>query len=272
LYEEAFNEEYFMPTAEYLSIASGTLGEYLVSLALINDVEEIRKLLEEHWRVLNAYGQASVLTRLMLNALLRPRGELNSELKGRLSVNPEELINAFESDIHIVFLPALRVAFRITKPEDGFTMCMSINDSTKGGICMHTISVAMNDNAAVVQLRGWLIDTFRELLFEKLGLLKELGADADALLNEFMELVYGLDGKSLAQLLAPIDPRAQLAFMLYSLIDGNEELAKAHALMGVAYATDKLFTRLLLEAYRECCDLGSEGFRRVIARLFFFHV
>jgi hypothetical protein len=85
-------------------------------------------------------------------------------------------------------------------------------------------------------------------------------------------LAYGLDGKSLAQLIAPIDPRAQLAFMLYSLIDGNEELAKAHALMGVAYATDKLFTKLLLEAYRECCDLGNDEFRRAIAKLFFLHV
>jgi len=44
---------------------------------------------------------------------------------------------------------------------------------------MYAISVAMNDNAAVVQLRGWLIDTFRELLLEKPGLLKELGVDAD---------------------------------------------------------------------------------------------
>jgi hypothetical protein len=34
----------------------------------------------------------------------------------------------------------------------------------------------------------------------------------------------------------------------------------------------KLLTRLLLEAYRACCDLGSEEFRRAIAKLFFLHV
>jgi len=67
---------------------------------------------------------------------------------------------------------------------------MLINDSTKRRICMYAISVAMNDNAAVVQLRGRLIDTFRGLLFEKLGLLKELGVDADkSMLNEFRGLV-----------------------------------------------------------------------------------
>jgi len=54
---------------------------------------------------------------------------------------------------------------------------------------MYAISVAMNDNAAVVQLRGRLIDTFRGLLFEKLGLLKELGADADA--DDLMSLGVG---------------------------------------------------------------------------------
>jgi hypothetical protein len=271
LYEEAFNEEYFMPTAPYLSIASDILGDYLVSLALVSDHEMIGKLLEEHWWVLNADRRVSVLTRLMLNALLGPRGKLSSELKGKLNVNPEELINAFESDMHSEFLPALRVALGIAKPEDVGEMCMLINDSAKGGICMHTISVAMNDGVAVVQSRGGLIDTFRELLFEKLGLLKVLGADADALFNEFMKLVSGLDGKSLAQLIAPDYSTAQLALMLHALVNGDERLARAHALMGVAYATDKLFTRLFLEAYKECCDLGSEGFRRAIAKLFFLH-
>jgi len=225
-----------------------------VSLALTGDHETISKLLEKHWWVLNANKQASVLTRLTLNALLRPRGGLSGELKGRLSVNPGELIDAFGSDMHSEFLPALRVALGITKPD------------------MYAISVAMNDNAAVVQLRGWLIDAFRELLLEKLGLLKELGADADAMLNEFMELVYGLDGKSLVQLLAPIDPRARLAFMLYSLINGNKELAKAHALIGAVEATEKLPARLFLETYESCCDLSNESFRRAIAKLFFYYV
>jgi len=29
---------------------------------------------------------------------------------------------------------------------------------------------------------------------------------------------------------------------------------------------------LFLEAYRACCDLGSEEFRRAIAKLFLYHV
>jgi len=279
LYEETF-KEHFKPTAPYLSAASSTLGEYLVSLALINDVEEIRKLLEEHLWVLNANRRISVLTRLTLNALLRPRGELNSELKGKLSVNPEELIDAFGYDMLRKYLPALRVAFGvIKKPEDGAAVCMSLDDLTERGICMHAISVVMNDNAAVVQFSGRLIDTFRGLLFGKLGLLKELGVNADKLLDELMELVVRLDGKSLVQLDAPTNSMAQLALMLHALINGDEELAKAqklakaHALIGAVEVTEKLPARLFLEAYDACCDLkNSEEFRRAIAKLFFSHV
>ena len=273
LYEEAFNEEHFEYTARYLSAASLILGNYLVSLALINDVEEIRKLLEERWWVLNANRRVSVLTRLMLNALLGSRVGLSSELKGKLSVNLEELINAFGSDVDIEFLPALMVALGIAKPEGVGRMCMSINDSTKEMGCRYAISVAMNDNAAVAQLREQLIDTFRELLSKRLGLLKELGADADALLNEFRGLVNGLDGKSLAQLIAPTITMARLALMLRALINGDERLAKAHALIGTVRTIDyKLPARLFLETYKACCDLGSEEFRRAIAKRFFYYI
>jgi len=273
LYEETFSKEHFIPTAMYLSNASHVLGGYLVSLALTGDHETINKLLEEHLWVLNADEQVSVLTRLMLNALLGPRGGLSSELEGKLVVEPRELINAFGSHTHSELLPALRVALGITKPEDGVTMCMLINDSIKGMDCVYAISVAINNYIAVVQLREQLINRFRGLLSEKLGLLKELSADADAMLNEFRGLVYGFDGKSLVQLIAPTSSMAQLALMLHALINGDEELAKAHALYGAVEATgNKLLRRLFLEAYRACCDLGSEGFRLAIARLFFYHV
>jgi KaiC/GvpD/RAD55 family RecA-like ATPase len=274
LYEETFNVEHLMPTAHYLSNASGTLGEYLVSLALTGNYEKIDELLEEHWQVLDANEQVSVLTRLTLNALLGPRVRLSGELKDRLSVNPEELINAFGSDMHSEFLPALRVAFGvIKKPEDGAAVCISLDDSTEIMACMYAISVAMNNDAAVVQLRGQLIDAFRGLLSEKPGLLKELSVDADVLFNEFRGLVNGLGGKSLVQLIAPRSSMAQLAFMLYALVNGNEKLAKAHALKGAVGATgNKLLKRLFLEAYKECCDLKSESFRHAITKLFFLHV
>jgi len=267
LYEETFSKEHFMLTAKYLSTASGILGDYLVSLALMGDDKKIKELLEEHLWVLNADRRFSVLTRLTLNALLGSKDrkdQLGSELKDKLSVNPEELINAFETGMYGKFLPALMVALGIVKPEDGVTMCVPINDSIKGEriVC---------GDSAVEWLRWGLVDVFRELLIERFGQLKELGVNADKLFDEFMELVVKLDGKSLAQLPAPIDSRAQLALMLHALINGDEELAKAYALMGTLYY-GKLLGRLFFEAYRACCDLKSEGFRRAIAKLFLYHV
>jgi len=274
LYEETFNLKYFKPTARYLSILSDTLGNCLVSLALTGDHKMINKLLEEHLWVLNFNRRASVLTRLMLNALLRPRSGLSNELEGKLSVNPEELIDAFGSDIDSKYLPALRVAFGMISPKDGDKECKSIEDSTERRDCEDAVSAVMNDSVAVGRLRGKLINYFNEQILEKesSGWLRELGFDTNALISEFEKLVYGLDGKSLAQLIAVNSSTAQLALILHALINGNKELAKAHAFEGAVSVSGKLPTRLFLEAYRACCDLGKDEFRHAIARLFFYHI
>jgi hypothetical protein len=274
LYEETFNKKPFMRTAKRLNIASATLSNYLVSLALTGNYEKINELLEEHLWVLNAVGRASVLTRLTLNALLRPRGRLSSELEGKLSVNPEELINAFEYDMHREFLPALRVAFKMISPEEEYEECKSIKDSMKRRDCEDVVSAVTNDSDAVWRLRGKLIDYYNKQILEKesSGWLGELGFDANELISEFEKLVYGLDGKSLAQLLAIRSSMAQLALMLRALINGNKELAKALALRGAIYSSSKLLGRLFLEAYKECCDLGNDEFWHALARLFFYHI
>jgi hypothetical protein len=273
LYEETFKEP-FEYTATYLSIASHILGNYLVSLALINDVEGIRKLPEKHWRVLNADKQVSVLTRLMLNALLSPRGGLSSELKGKLGVNPEELIDAFRYDVYGEFLPALRVAFGIVRPEEGYEECMLIEDSTERRDCRGTVLAAMDDSDVVGWLRGELINYFHKQILEneKSGWLRELGFDVNVMISEFEKFVYGLDGKSLAQLLAIYSSTALLALILHALINGNKELAKALAHKGAIYSPSKLLGRLFLEVYKACCDLKSESFRLAMARLFFYHI
>jgi len=257
LYEETF-KEYFEYTAPYLRIASGILGNYLVFLALINDVEGIRKLPEEHWWVLNADKRFSVLTRLMLNALLRPKVGLSGGLEGKLGVKAEELIDAFESDMYSEFLPALKVALGIeivSKPEDVIKLCEKINVVN----CVDSVLAAKGNSAALEQLRKRLIDKF--------------GVDTDRLFDEFMKLVYGLDGKSLAQLIAPGSSTARLALMLHALVNRNENLAKAHALYCAVNTTgSKLLRRLFLEAYRACCDPNNDGFKRAIAKLFFLHI
>ncbi|MDT7970930.1 MAG: hypothetical protein RQ842_10190, partial [Vulcanisaeta sp.] len=274
LYEETFKEEHFKLTAGYLSTASTILSEYLVSLALTGNYEMINELLEKHLWVLNANKRASVLTRLMLNALLSPRGRLSSELEGKLSVNPEELIDAFKSDMNDEYPPALRVAFKMKSPEKGYEECMSIEDSKKRKDCEDAVSAVMDDSDAVGRLRWKLTYYFKELTLKKKrsGWFRELGFDTNALISGFEKLVYGLDDKSLAQLIAPGSSMALLALMLHALINSNKELAKAHALFGAIYSYSKLLGRLYLEVYKECCDLKDESFRLAIARLFFLHI
>jgi hypothetical protein len=168
--------------------------------------------------------------------------------------------------MYIEFLPALGVALGIVKPEDVGEICMLIDDLTKGEriVC---------GDYAIEWLRWRLVNDFRESLITRFGWLKELGINADKLLDEFMELVVRLDGKSLVQLFAPTNSIARLALMLHALVNGDGKLAKAHALIGIVEATgNKLLSRLFLETYRACCDLGKDEFRRAIARLFFYHV
>jgi hypothetical protein len=275
LYEETFNVEHFELTAGYLSTASATLSDYLVSLALTGNYEMINELLEEHLWVLNADKRASVLTRLMLNALLSPRGRLSSELKGKLNVNPEELINAFFGyGMLRNYLPALRVAFKMISPEDGYEECKSIEDSMERRDCRVAVLVAADDSDAVGLLRGELINYFHKQILEneRSGWLRELGFDTNAMISEFEKLVYGLDGKSLAQLFAIYSSAAWLALMLHALINGNKELAKALAFYGAIYYSKMLLGRLFLEVYKECCDLGKDEFRLALARLFFYLV
>jgi hypothetical protein len=275
LYEETFSKEHFKPTAWYLSTASARLSNYLVSLALTGDDKKINELLEEHLWVLNANRRFSTLARLTLNALLGHRVKLSGKLEGRLSVNPEELINAFESDMHSEFRPALRVAFGMVRLEGGYEECKSIEDPTKRRDCRGAVLAAVDDSDAIWWLRGKLINGFHKRILEneRSGWLRGLGFDANAMISEFGKLVYGLDGKSLVQLIAPASSMARLALMLRALINGDGGLAKALALDGATYTYyGKLLGRLYLETYEACCDLESESFRLAIARLFFYHV
>jgi len=277
LYEETLNEERFEHTASNLRNALIILGNYLMSLALTGgdeSVKKIKELLEEYLRLLNADEEVSVPIRLMLNVLLGPRGELSSELGGRLVVAPLELIEAFKDQIDREFLPALMVTFGLVKPEDVGGVCESIEDSTKKRTCMGAVLIAKGNGVAVERLRWELIDVFRESLIEEFGLFKGFGVNVDKLFDGFMELMGGLDGKSLVQLLAPTTSTALLAFMLYALINGDEKLAKAHALDGAVKFSAKLSTRLFLDVYRACekgCDLNNKDLRQAVTKLFIYH-
>jgi len=268
------------------------LGGYLVSLALTGDnkgIRRIEELLREEWRGPGGYSLAPILTRLTLNALLSPRGELSSELKDRLFVKPGELIMALGGGyIDFNSLPALRAIYGTIKRGDEKRLCDELNDDLMHDLCMHLVSRVIDyseelDQRGEGNWRQGLINDFQRWISkgEVLDLLKKLGLDAKSLNNELGGLIHELSGKSLPELVSfshcfESEQRscssAHLTYMLYALINGNEKLAKAHALYGAVSVAGKLPARLFLEAYRACCDLESESFRLAIAKLFFYHV
>jgi len=305
LYEEA--KKRLTPASPYYGTLYGTLlsnirsdivsrilGGYLVSLALTGDNEGIRRieeLLKEQWLMRISYMkmEVSILTRLTLNALLSPRGELSGELKDKLVVKPGELMAALGLGyIDINSLPALRATYGTIKRGDEKRLCDElIDDPIIHDLCMSYVSRDYSKELSQQEegnLRQALIDSFQEWISkeEVLDLLKELGLDAGSLNGELRGLVNELSSRSLLAIASSSyclkDQQlrcssAHLTYMLYALINGNEKLAKAHALYGAVSTTgNKLLTRLFLEAYRACCDPNNDGFKRAIARLFFYHV
>jgi len=292
LYEET--KKRLTPASPYYgTLSRDILGEYLVSLALTGDNEEIRRieeLLKEQWQGPAGYLLAPILTRLTLNALLSPRGELSGELKDKLVVvKPGELMAALRLGyIDINSLPALRATYGTIKRGDEKRLCdESIDDPIIHDLCMSYVSRVYSKELPQQEegnLRQALIDSFQEWISkeEVLDLLKELGLDAGSLNGELRGLVNELSSRSLLAIASSSyclkDQQlrcswANLTYMLYALINGNEKLAKAHALYGAVSTTgNKLLTRLFLEAYRACCDPNNDGFKRAIAKLFFLHV
>jgi KaiC/GvpD/RAD55 family RecA-like ATPase/tetratricopeptide (TPR) repeat protein len=281
LYEETKKYDAFL--------SNEILGGYLVSLALMGGDEGIRRieeLLGERWQVLN-HSELDFLTRLTLNALLSPRGELSSELKDRLVVKPGELIATLDLDIDINSLPALKATYGTMKPGDEIRLCDELIDySLTREFCVRHVSRAYSeelDQQAEGNLRQALINDFQRWISkgEVLDLLKKLGLNAELLNDELKRLIHELSGKSLRSVFSISHcfeyeqlhcSLYHLTYMLYALINGNEKLAKAHALMGAMIYTEKLPARLFLEAYRTCCDPNNEEFRRAVAKLFFYHV
>ena len=310
LYEEAVNAKRFMTASPYYGtlslediegmlrdISRYILGGYLVSLALTGDnkgIRRIEELLKEQWLMRTPYMEVSILTRLTLNALLSPRGELSGELKDRLFVKPGELIVALlGGDIDFNSLPALGAIYGTIKPGDEKRLCDELTSDPIlypiiHDLCMRLVSRVIDYSKELSQqeegnLRQALINYFQRWISkgEVLDLLKKLGLDAESLNNELRGLIHELSGKSLLSVdsfsfcsehVQRYCSSAHLTYMLYALINGNEKLAKVHALYGAIYSSSKLLGRLFLEAYRECCDLESESFRHAIARLFFYHV
>jgi len=238
LWNEALkNQE---PSYPYFEVSSSSLGEYLVYLASIGRYDDVEKLLNKYAYLLDYDEKVSVLTKLMLKIL----GYTKTGISSR------EIVKAFNDDISSRFLPALKLALGIEA--DVEKECAHLEHSVKQLLlCVDAFLAVKGNSVAIKMLKEWLMD--------------ERGL-------EFYKLVEDLDGKSLVQLLAPKTSNAQLAFMLYSLANGDTDLARGYALLGSIDYKSKPLSRLFEEPQKHCCDVSDERFKLALLKLFYYHI
>jgi GTPase SAR1 family protein len=233
LWNETLEKLKFM--AGYLDGASVVLNNYLVYLASIGRYDDIEKMLRSKYAhlLINYSERVSVLTRLMLRLL---------GFTKVAEVKPEELIDAYKDYIYPYFLPALKLTLGI---EASVKECESLKALEDRNICRYAFFAVKGKSYALTMLRNSLNVMLREL-------------------------VQGLDGKALVQLLAPRTSRCRLALMLYALVSGNTELAKEHARWGSEEY--RSVGRLFGDVYEACCDVSSEGFKLALLKLYYYHI
>jgi len=224
-----------------LSLISFHLGEYLVYLASIGRYSDIENLLNEytHTFILDSNERIKVPVKLMMKTF----GFTNIE------VAPEELIYAHKDEIFPAYLPALKLALGIdVSLEECNDYKLSENQKL---LCEAAFRAVEGDSEALESVK------------EFLGRVSE----------EMYRLVKDLDAKSLIQLIAPFTSNTGFAFMLYNLVNSNEDLAKIHAkaaslalaFRGYAYAS-----KLFKDVYELCCDVGNEEFKLALLKLFYY--
>jgi tetratricopeptide (TPR) repeat protein len=242
-FEYLWNEalENLKPPLFYLESKSYHLSNYLVYLASIDRHRhgDVERLLNKYAYLLSYDKEVLVLTKLMIKIL----GYTETGISSR------EIVDAYSYSIYSPFLPALKLALGIEADHDE---CEQHDEELS--VCVDAfLAIKGNEVVAMDRLKDWV--------------LRRLG-------SEFYERVKGLDAKLLVQLLAPRTSDAQLAFMLYSLINGDIDLARRLALEGsISFRVmSELLGRLFREAYDSCCNTGDERFKLALLKLFYYHI
>lgn len=251
LWEEA--KKHLKLNARYLSTAALPLGEYLVYLAASGDKSGAEELLKKRRWLLNYDPRASANTRLMLRLFGVGDG-----------AKLEELVKAFKSLRE--FQPALlMLACRLQKDE-ALRMCGQLSKtkdhtgvSSKAEDCVNAVKAAAGDQEAVA-----------EILRSEINKRLELKTESETQVAHL--LLDKVDGKTLVEVLTPMTPAAQLAFMLLAAVEGRADAVRLHGLWGFARFRKPLLQQLSHAVYENCGDLNSEGCRLALLKLYYYHV
>jgi hypothetical protein len=215
----------------YLVNEFAALAGYLVSLALEGRVDEGSELLEREGLLLELLPDWDVAVRLLLELLEVGVG------KPEAREVATALRNHIPTELRPIFIDALSGAMRGDR------------------------------EAAFLQVfREWLGKRVDKLLWGE-------GSEERKVVKRFRrELIDFVDKRgasAVVQLLAPATSLAHFTLMLWALLNGDEELARAHAKLASIIYEERLFRRL----FREAAEARSEEeFKLALLKLFYLHI
>ena len=219
--------------------ALNIVSDYLVVSAALNDLDSIIEGLTYFTQMLRdlrlTHSFMHVVTKLTINAMLNQP----QTLAHHLLITPTELINAFRARVQDIDPATLETA------------------------------LGLGGGGGVVDV-GVVVFRFGEGIGS--GVLNELGINVGEILNEFMGLINSLNEKSLTHLVVPRSAFGRLAAIMHALVEGWHDLARAHALIGIAESSTKLQARLFRELYNTCRDRDNDNYRLALAKLYLYHV
>jgi hypothetical protein len=238
LWREA--EEHRELTAAYLPAAAVILGEYLVYLAASGDRERAEDLLKERRLLLDYDPEASVNTRLMLRLFGVREG-----------ARQEEVVDVFGPQLPPEFRPALSMLAGRLQRDQARDECAQPSNAqlSETEVCVDAVAAAAGNRVAAKRLKS------------------EIESEAP----EARPLLDRVDGRTLVEVLAPGYPQAQLAFMLLAAVEGRADAVRLHGLWCSAWSMGPLPRRLFRAVYESCSDLNSEGCRKALLKLYYFH-
>jgi len=251
LWKEA--EEHLQLAADFLVTAAGTLGDCLVYLAASGDGERAEELLKERRWLLDYVPEVSVATRLMLRLFGVGEG-----------ARQEEAVKTFIQGIDREFLPALSVLLSIAQFDQVLVECLHLG-LNKAVTCKDALLAVGGVKPVVDFLKRWIST---RILVDILG-----GSEENRLktAQKIGELLKGIDGKSLVEVLAPKSSHAQLVFMLLAAVEGRVDAVRLHGLWGSVAYGEPLPRRLFRAVYENCGDLNGEGCRLALLKLYYLH-
>ena len=222
------------PTARYLSIAAGILGEYLVALAFNRRYGEAAELLKKHGWLLGKNPISDVATRLALKRL-----EAEAETPSNA-----EVLRAVWGYVYPPLLPALAEALGVEWRDDAVEYyCAKFKDDERD-LCRKAYQAVRRNIEAIISARAGVPE----------------------------DLLEEVDARWLVEVLAPISSPAQFILLMWALASGDYITARLYAERGRATFKDEALGRLFDELAEALSSSNQETLRTAVVKLYYYHI